>query len=174
MCIPAPCEVITYHSTTTGGKQIRIGRRTAAHLDWSQERLSIELPGARIKILQGTYNTTVEASAGTHDFDKCLDVFIADPDGDLYDWAKAQKFLRRHGWAAWHRTPDQGDFGHHIHMVSLGGVDCPVGIFVPGQVADYRNHAFGLKDRVVSGLVPAGTVVPKSRDRHVDQAGLLR
>jgi hypothetical protein len=32
-------------------------------------------------------------------------------------------------------------------MISLGGPDCPVGELIPGQIQDYRNHAFGLKDR---------------------------
>jgi hypothetical protein len=57
------------------------------------------------------------------------------------DWSNAQGFLRRCGWAAWWRKPPT--FDDHIHMVSLG-YPGQVGVFVPGQVADYYAHRTGL------------------------------
>lgn len=147
MEIPDPCEVITYDQTNVFGDKVRIGRRTAAHLDWTQQQLAKKIPGARIRVIQGTYHKGFDPSKGTHDFDKCLDVFIQSPGGDVFKWKAAQRFLRRHGWAAWHRTPQQDeDFTHHIHMITLGGADCPVGDLIPSQLNDYRNHAFGLAD----------------------------
>ncbi len=124
------CDKVQYADQGMFGQTCFVGRRTAAHLDFTKERLEEEHTGSRLVIIQSAYNTGVPASAGTHDFDGCLDVFI-----ENMDWKPAQRFLRRCGWAAWHREPPL--FGHHIHMVSLG-CTCKVGEFVPGQVADYR------------------------------------
>lgn len=120
---------------TFGGQTFRAGRRTAAHLEFTAERLEEHEPDARLVVIQPPFNTGVDASAGTHDFDGVLDVAILG-----MDWFPAQRFLRECGWAAWFRTPP---FSPHIHMISLG---CPgrLGEFVPGQILDYFNHAFGL------------------------------
>jgi hypothetical protein len=152
MQIPDPCEKITYDQTNVFGDKFEIGRRTAGHLDWTKQQLAKQIPGARIAIIQGTYHKGFPPSAGTHDFDRALDVMILDPDGEIFDYDRAQRFFRLQGWAAWHRTPQQSPkFSHHIHMVSLGGADCPVGDLIPAQIADYRNHAFGLEDKHEQG-----------------------
>jgi len=126
-------EVIT---ATLADRTFRAGRRTAAHIEWTIERLAARQPDARLHIIQPCYNDDVSASAGTHDKDGVLDVAIFG-----MDWFPAQRFLREHGWAAWYRFPPA--FGHHIHMVSLG-CPGPLGEFVPGQILDYYAHAFGL------------------------------
>lgn len=126
------CDQILYSDKGMFGQDCVVGRRTAAHLDWTKERLAEEHPRCRLVIIQSAYNTGVAASAGTHDFDACLDVSI-----EGMGWWAAQKFLRQCGWAAWYRHPPQ--FGDHIHMVSLG-CPCKVGEFVPGQVADYHAN----------------------------------
>lgn len=138
-------EVIT---VTLAGKTFRAGRRTAAHIEWTIERLSKAHPNARLRIMQGSYNTEVSASAGTHDLDGVIDCAIDD-----VDWLNAQRFLRTHGWAAWWRRPDQG-FSNHIHMVSLG-CPGPLGVFVPRQIDDYWNRRDGL-----SGHAPDGSWFP--------------
>lgn len=137
MTLPDPNEVIT---VTIGGKTFRAGRRTAAHLEWTIERLAKVHPGARLVILQTCYHTGVSASAGTHDKDGVLDVWI-----EGLPPLTAQRFLRRHGWAAWYRTPIPGLWGPHIHMVSLGVDEDHVGFLVPGQIEDYYHHRTGLK-----------------------------
>lgn len=103
--------------------------RTIAHLDKTSKQAEKRF-GFEIEALQGAYNDDIEASAGTHDKDAVLDVFIPN-----VPWKIAQTFLRARGWAAWWRYPPT--FGNHIHMISLG-FRLPVGEFVPGQVADYR------------------------------------
>ena len=130
-------EVIT---VTLGDKTFRAGRRTAAHLEWTIERLAAEHPDAHLHVTQPCYNTDVPASAGTHDKDGVLDVAI-----EGLAWWVAQRFLRTHGWAAWFRHTGQwaAIANWHIHMVSLG-CPGPVGEFVPGQVDDYYRHTFGL------------------------------
>lgn len=123
-----------------GGRTFRASRRTAAHLAWTAEQLEQEYPDARMVVKQGCYSTGVAASAGTHDFDAVLDVQIVG-----LGWDEAQKFLRECGWAAWVRSPPA--FPWHIHMISLG-YPGQVGIYVPGQVADYYAHRSGLAGHV--------------------------
>ena len=118
------------------GRVFKATRRTAAHIEWTIAELAKAHPAARLSIIQTCYNTGVSASAGTHDFDAVLDVQIVG-----LDWFTAQGWLRAHGWAAWVRQPPT--FSWHIHMVSLG-YPGRVGVFVPGQVADYYNNRTGL------------------------------
>ena len=133
-----PGEVFTHtHPYVSGDQTFKATRRTHAHVAWTCERLAAHNPEATLRIIQSCYNTGVNASAGTHDKDAVLDVEIVG-----MDWWSSQRFLREHGWAAWVRFPPA--FTWHIHMVSLGYVG-PVGIYVPGQVTDYYNHALGLK-----------------------------
>jgi hypothetical protein len=127
-----PAEVI---DTTLNGVTFRAGRRTAAHLAWTDD--GARRRGALLRVIQPCYNTGVGASAGTHDFDGVLDVEV-----EGMAWLDGQRFLREHGWAAWYRFPPT--FGNHLHMVSLG-CPGPVGVYVPGQVDDYYAHRNGLK-----------------------------
>ena len=132
--MPNPAEVIT---VTLGGLTFRTGRRTAAHIEYTIERLFALQPDARLNIFQGSYNDGVAASAGTHDFDGVIDLEIVN-----VDWLQAQRHLRNLGWAAWWRRPDQG-FSNHVHAISLG-CPGPVGEFVPRQIDDYWNRRDGL------------------------------
>jgi hypothetical protein len=127
----SPAEVI---DTTLNGVTFKAGRRTAAHLAWTDDEARRR--GAQLRIIQPCFNTGVAASAGTHDFDGVVDVEV-----ENMDWLDGQRFLREHGWAAWYRFPPT--FGNHIHAVSLG-CPGPVGIYVPGQVNDYYAHRNGL------------------------------
>lgn len=121
-----------------------------------------------IVIIQPAYNTTVAASAGTHDADACVDLYIPGA-----DWWKAQAFLRAHGLGCWLRRPPA--FPWHIHGLTLppqsghvraddfrdGGFS--VGLYVDGgvsrygtqrsssQLVDYYSHAFGLSGQHTPG-----------------------
>lgn len=120
------------------GQTCWMSARTAAHLAFTQRYLDKHHPGAKVVVIQGGYNAgKVAASAGTHDYDACLDVYITG-----LSWTEMEKVLRRCGWAAWHRRPPS--FGNHIHMISLG-YNTRVGYLVPGQVKDYFAHKDGLK-----------------------------
>jgi hypothetical protein len=141
-------EIITYPQTTIGGKVLKMSRRTAAHLDYTKKRLAAAFPGARLFLIQGTYNDDVPASAGTHDKDCAFDVVIVG-----LTWLQAQRFLRACGWAAWYRPERFDDQGNrvwidHIHMISLGYRPylIPVGDLIPGQVVDYFEKRNGLVD----------------------------
>lgn len=138
--MPDPAQITT---VTFGGKTFRCSQRTHAHLLWTAERLAELHPGCAVRVIQGSFNDGVAASAGTHDRDAVLDVQIVG-----LSWWDAQRFLREHGWAAWFRFPPL--FTLHLHMISLG-YPGRVGIFVPGQVEDYYRHALGLKGQHDSG-----------------------
>ncbi len=129
-----PNQKIRYSLDTPGGNPVYCGRRTAAHLDYTRRQLP---EGCELFIIQGCFNTGVEASAGTHDYDAVLDVGIFG-----MDWWEAQKFLRECKWAAWYRFPPTFD-GDHLHIVSLG-TKAKVGIYVPGQMDDYKHGRNGL------------------------------
>jgi hypothetical protein len=142
----AQSDLIYYSQPNIYGRKFKCTKRTAAHLDRTKYRLKKKAKRDNknyyIRIIQGCYNTTVEASAGTHDFDACLDIEIVG-----MDWYEAQKFLRANGLAAFVRTPAQG-FSWHIHMISLPPYKTNfvsrVGIYVPGQINDYYDHKNGL------------------------------
>lgn len=140
---PDPAEVVT---ATLNGVTFHAGRRTAAHLAWTDDRLREK--GKRLRILQPCYHTGVAASAGTHDGDGCVDVEV-----DGMSWEDGQSELRRLGWVAWFRPYTPGVWPSHIHMVSIG-CPGPVGIYVPAQVDDYYRHALGLKGQHDSGDDP--------------------
>jgi hypothetical protein len=135
--VPDPAEVIT---TTLNGVTFKAGRRTAAHLAWTDDQLRKR--GCWLRVIQPCFNSSVSASAGTHDGDGCLDV-----DVENENWLTSQDLLRQAGWAAWYRPNTPGLWTAHIHMVSLG-CPGPVGVFVPGQVEDYYAHRSGLKGHV--------------------------
>src|SRR5207253_785941 len=105
---PDPAQVTT---TTLNGITFRAGRRTAAQLAWTDERLGVM--GKTLRILQPPYNSSVPASKGTHDFDGVVDVEVQG-----MAWEDAQTELRALGWAAWFRPYTPGLWGAHIHMVS--------------------------------------------------------
>ena len=141
----AQSEIIYYSQPNIYGSKFRCSRRTAALLDRTKARLKKKAEKDKknyyLRIIQGCYNTSVDASAGTHDFDACLDVEIVG-----MSWFDAQRWLRSQGWAAWVRVPPT--FSYHIHMIALPPYKlnfvARVGQYVPGQVEDYYAHRSGL------------------------------
>ena len=121
---------------TSTGKPLVVNRRTAAMLREAERRL-----GTDLRIFQGSYNAgVVAASGGTHDGGGAVDVWPAN--GRVDDTVRV---LRKVGFAAWHRTPTQGPWGHHIHAVSVD--DAEKAPSAARQVADYRKGLNGLANR---------------------------
>jgi hypothetical protein len=146
----------TLRTRTIAGRTFRCSNRTAWHLRWTLFVLKLRYPKAQFYIYQTCYNTTVAASRGTHDYDAVFDVKIIG-----LDWWRAQRFLRRRGWAAWYRHTGVFENIPHIHMVSIppglsanpsalevqrafAALGIRVGVYVPGQIDDYYAHAYGL------------------------------
>jgi len=95
---------------------------------------------APLVITQGSYNTSVSASAGTHSGGGAVDFRAR----DLNDAQVAEALLKlRHvGFAAWHRLPEQGPWVEHVHAIAIG---CPdLSASAADQVVAYGEGRNGL------------------------------
>jgi len=92
------------------------------------------LYGSRVPISQGSFNSSVSQSAGTHDGGGAVDF--------AYTNDKWVRILRMVGFAAWHRTPAQGNWGHHTHAIALDDPAASRG--AKNQMTSYRNGRNGL------------------------------
>lgn len=76
--------------------------------------------GQRMVVTQGSFSKGVGPSKGTHDRGGVIDISVRGPGASI---DKKLRALRRAGFAAWHRTPDQfraeDHVPEHIHAVSL-------------------------------------------------------
>lgn len=108
---PKQTQLVKWDRRDQYGREVIGSLRAISHLD-ATDALAVKKFGQHIIILQPSYNTGVAASAGTHDYDACFDVYIPG-----VSWAEQQKFFRANGWGAYWRRPPK--FGHHIHMFSL-------------------------------------------------------
>lgn len=99
-----------------------------------------KLLGYNVTLVQGSYNTGVSASAGTHDGGGAVDVTCR----NLNAAQKGQvvNALRKVGFAAWHRLPSQGPWSEHIHAIAMGDTEASRG--AKNQMADYKAGRNGL------------------------------
>lgn len=95
------------------------------------------------RIRQGSYHSGTTASGGTHDGGGAVDLSIKGLDEDQVDALLVA--LRGRGCAAWHRTPDQGDWGPHVHAIDSGDTD--VSDEADWQVSEYAAGRNGLASR---------------------------
>jgi len=108
----------------------RFNRRTVNMLKAAEKRY-----GGPFTYYQGSYNSGVSASAGTHDGGGAVDLWVwNDPN-------RAVKALRNVGFAAWNRT-GRGDWTPHIHAIAIGDKQMSSG--ARQQVQDYYNGYDGL------------------------------
>jgi len=94
--------------------------------------------GYQFDIIQGSYNSGVAASAGTHDGGGAVDVWGK---GGSHVAAEVAA-LRKVGFAAWGRTPAQGPWGYHEHAIAIGDPELSSG--ARNQVTAYKNGRNGL------------------------------
>ena len=118
-----------------------------------------QILGRAFHITQGSYSTSVAASGSTHAGGGAMDV--NGPGG----WGAATNALRRAGFAAWHRTPSQGPWGHHIHAIAIG--DSSASPAAKRQVQSYLRGGDGLG----GGMSKGGKIVPKALS--FDSGGML-
>jgi hypothetical protein len=88
-----------------------VDRKTAAALSVAERRLGYEMD-----IVQGPYNASVGASAGTHDGGGVVDL-------SPFDHERKVKVLRDLGFAAWYRPAVPKLWGAHVHAVMEGHQD---------------------------------------------------
>lgn len=91
--------------------------------------------GHEFTVTQGSYQSSVSASAGTHDHGGAVDLRWCGHDACI-------RALRRAGMAAWHRTPAQGSWPDHIHAVVVDHPDLAPA--AARQVVAYRAGLNGL------------------------------
>lgn len=131
------------------GQTIHGSLRTIAWLD-RLSNLAVARFGHSVDVIQGCFNVGVAASAGTHDKDAVLDIRIPG-----VNWWLQQRFVRANGGAGWYRHCPEFCGNEHIHVACLPAdgwhFRTDVGIFVPGQILDYHNHAFGLSGEHTPG-----------------------
>lgn len=112
--------------------------------------------GFDIALTQGSYNAGgVGASAGTHDGGGAVDVSVSSL-STTQRW-KTVKAMRTVGFAAWLRTPSQGNWPYHIHAIAVGDTD--LSISARNQVADYYVGKNGLASHAADNT-PADYQVP--------------
>jgi len=174
MAKPRPGDIRT---VTIAGVTFRASNRTIWHLQWTIAYLRLRFPRARLRIIQPCYHTGVAASAGTHNCDAVLDVWISGGVLGADPW-RAQRVLRWLGWGAWFRHTGEwaARSRWHIHMISLplglprnpsaqdvgrayarlglkvgeyidGGWTTKGAIVATSQVVDFFNHAEGLANQ---------------------------
>ncbi len=94
-----------------------------------------KIGGHQFTVTQGSYQSTVAQSAGTHDRGGAVDLSWCGHD-------RCIKALRQAGFAAWHRNPSQGNWPHHIHAVVVDHPDLAPS--AARQVTAYRAGRNGL------------------------------
>jgi peptidoglycan hydrolase-like protein with peptidoglycan-binding domain len=115
-----------------------VNTRTRAMLVEAQQRA-----GRSIALTQGSYNPGGDSSsAGTHDGGGVVDVSVSGLSASARTAVVRQ--LREVGFAAWYRTPAQGDWGPHIHAVAISDPDLAGP--AQAQVGDYYLGRNGLAD----------------------------
>ncbi len=97
-------------------------------------------PDIPIRPSQGSYSSSVGASAGTHSGGGAIDLGVS---ALTADQIKVVVFvLRRVGCAAWHRSPSEGPWAAHIHAIDT---TCPdLSTQAKAQVKAYRAGKNGL------------------------------
>ncbi len=114
----------------------RVNTRTRLMLAAADDRLSWGLT-----LTQGSYNNTVDGSAGTHNGGGAVDISVR-------GWTSTQRWqtvkaLRTVGFAAWYRPPIPDLWPAHIHAMAIGDTD--MAIVGAKQVSDYIVGKDGLK-----------------------------
>lgn len=119
--------------TTYSGQPVN--ERTKKMLAAADERI-----GWDIVVTQGSYQGCSDASSCTHAGGGAVDIAAAELSANQR-W-RTVEVLRRAGFAAWLRTPEQADWPYHIHAVAVGDTDTHRE--AADQVADYYVGKNGL------------------------------
>ncbi|MFV2173108.1 peptidoglycan-binding protein [Actinomadura sp. LOL_016] len=102
------------------------------------------LLGRELVLEQGSYNPGGDpTSAGTHDGGGAVDISVRGMDAATR--TSVARELRRVGFAAWVRSPDQGDWPWHVHAVAISDTD--LSSQAQHQVGDYYLGLDGLAGR---------------------------
>ncbi len=102
------------------------------------------LLGRNLVLDQGSYNPGGDpTSKGTHDGGGVIDVSVKRMNADTR--TAVARALRRVGFAAWVRSPSQGDWPWHIHAAAINDTD--LSSQAQNQIGDYYLGKNGLANR---------------------------
>ncbi|WP_211335413.1 peptidoglycan-binding domain-containing protein [Lentzea flaviverrucosa] len=123
----------------TGRDGYVVNTRTQAMLVEAERLL-----GRRLVLDQGSYNPGGDpTSAGTHDGGGVVDINVDGMSADTR--TAAARALRQVGFAAWVRSPAQGNWPWHLHAVAINDTDQATQ--AQNQVGDYYLGLNGLANR---------------------------
>lgn len=120
-----------------------LNRRTAAMIVQAEDVLL----NFQLHVLQGSYNTSVGASAGTHAGGGAVD--FAWPGGSRAKAVAVQYALRQVGFAAWVRDALPGVWDPHIHAIAIK--DLSMSSDAANQVSQFYGGFDGLAGHYVGG-----------------------
>ena len=121
------------------GARVKVNVRTRVMIERAESYMKQMGINSKLSISQGSFNTSVSASAGTHDGGGALDIRINNFSSASAD--KVVKALRMAGFAGWRRGANDS-FSPHIHAIAIG--DRSATQIAKNQVAEYRRGGDGL------------------------------
>lgn len=122
-----------------------LDQRTADFFD----SVNKAMPGG-VKIIQGPFNKSVDASAGTHDGPGALDLKPVDQKyKNVAGYKMLETICRQRGGASWFR---EWTNNFHVHVIVIGTKGLPT--VAAKQVTSYLNSRDGLKsNRTITGVI---------------------
>ena len=134
----------TVTRTIVPGERVKRGEHVINARTRSMLAEAERLFGRTFVIEQGSYNPGGDpTSAGTHDGGGVVDISVKGMNAATR--TKAARALRKVGFAAWVRNPEQGNWPWHIHAVAISDTD--LSTQAQNQVGDYYLGLDGLKKR---------------------------
>jgi hypothetical protein len=99
-------------------------------------------PDIAIRPTQGSYSTSVGASAGTHAGGGAVDLSVGGAGLTAFQVQLVVFLMRRVGFACWHRAPSEGNWASHIHAINKTAPDLSPA--AKSQVAAFKKGLSGL------------------------------
>ncbi|CAF2557304.1 unnamed protein product [Rotaria sp. Silwood2] len=116
--------------------------------------------GFQFSFSQGSYSSSVAASAGTHDGGGAIDIRTSVVNNDKKTVDTMVVALRKAGFAAWSRgrVADSFENSKHIHAIAIGDAQASSG--AKNQVASFKRGRNGLKGDGVDPDAYLGRATP--------------
>ncbi len=140
---------LAFRGHTLNGRTIQMVEQAEA---WAKKH---GLP-AGWPIFQGSYNTGVSDSGGTHDGGGALDIDTSNMSEKQI--LTAVEAMRRAGFAAWHRDDAAGWADDHIHAIAIGDRQMSAAAHV--QVVEYFHGGDGLSGSFPDPHTRIGRPIP--------------
>lgn len=118
---------------------VKVDVRTRVMVERAESYMKKMGINSKLSFSQGSFNTSVSASAGTHDGGGALDIRIGSFSSKSAD--NVVKALRMAGFAAWRRGVNDS-FSPHIHAIAIG--DKKAAPLARQQVQEYLRGGDGL------------------------------